>query len=410
MSNVVILSLVFPPDNVSTGQLMGDLACDLKSKGHNIRIITTLPHYNVQKTDLNENYFSKKLGRLIQVSDYYGIKAYHTFMPKKCNNSVKRILSWINFHLLSTLVGIFYIKKNDYIIVPSPPLTIGVSAWLIAKFHKSKFIYNIQELYPDYLADTGYLKNKTFLRFLYLIEYFVYKKAYAITAISSTMIKRLIKKGVPKKKLHLISNFVDTNFLSPRSKINKFSKKYNLHNSFIVSYAGNVGPAQNIMKLVDVALLCKLHKKIKFIIVGNGIEIKKINERISLLQLKNITILPYHSYEYVPYIYGSSDLSIVPLISDLSDNALPSKIYRIMACETAVLAFTKKGSDLDELIDCSQCGVNVDSGTAKDIAETIINLSSKKSEIKLMAKSGRKHVLQFYSRDIITEKYNHLLS
>ena len=46
MARILILSLVFRPDNVSTAQIMGELAVDLKARGHEVSVITTVPHYN----------------------------------------------------------------------------------------------------------------------------------------------------------------------------------------------------------------------------------------------------------------------------------------------------------------------------------------------------------------------------
>ena len=34
VANITLLSLIFPPDNVSTAQLMADLAEDLSAHGH----------------------------------------------------------------------------------------------------------------------------------------------------------------------------------------------------------------------------------------------------------------------------------------------------------------------------------------------------------------------------------------
>ncbi|NLF95082.1 MAG: glycosyltransferase family 4 protein, partial [Oligosphaeraceae bacterium] len=45
MANVLILSLIFSPDNVSTAQLMAGLAAELESRGHTLAVISTTPHY-----------------------------------------------------------------------------------------------------------------------------------------------------------------------------------------------------------------------------------------------------------------------------------------------------------------------------------------------------------------------------
>ena len=46
MANILLLTLVFPTDSVSTAQIMGDLAYDLQLFGHSLTVLTTTPHYN----------------------------------------------------------------------------------------------------------------------------------------------------------------------------------------------------------------------------------------------------------------------------------------------------------------------------------------------------------------------------
>src|SRR5262249_15548781 len=45
MSIILIHTLVFPPDSVSTAYLMGDLASELKKRGHEVKVLTATPHY-----------------------------------------------------------------------------------------------------------------------------------------------------------------------------------------------------------------------------------------------------------------------------------------------------------------------------------------------------------------------------
>ena len=42
--HVLMFSVVFPPDNVSTAHLVGYLADDLTAAGHRVSVITTTPH------------------------------------------------------------------------------------------------------------------------------------------------------------------------------------------------------------------------------------------------------------------------------------------------------------------------------------------------------------------------------
>ncbi len=225
MANILILTLVFPPDSVSTAQIMGELSKDLKDRGHKLTILTTSPHFNRDEEAERRQPLHNHWGSILRKSDYHGIPVYHTLMPRKGKKVFLRLLAWIGFHVISTLAGIINIPKSDIIISPSPPLTIGLSACVLGAFYRAPFIYNVQEIYPDIAISLGALSNKGLISLLYRLERFVYHKSIFITVIAPRMRQRLLEKGVPANKVKVIPNFVDTTDHHPLPKDNQFSRQ-----------------------------------------------------------------------------------------------------------------------------------------------------------------------------------------
>ena len=229
MARVVILSLVFPPDSVSTAQIMGELAVELKKLGHEVRILTTTPHYHRDIEAESKQPLSLHWGIFLRKSVFSDIPVYHIAMPQKKNSLTSRFFPFFHFHFFSCIAGMIVFKRPDIILVPSPPITIGISAWWLCLIHKAKYIYNVQEIYPDCAINLGAIRNPLVIRLLYKIESFVYRKSAAITVIAPKMAHRLLEKGVASNKISVIPNFVDINDMYPLPKDNKFSRKYNVH-------------------------------------------------------------------------------------------------------------------------------------------------------------------------------------
>ena len=101
MAHVLVLSLVFPPDAVSTAQIMGDLAVDLRALGHSVSVLTTTPHYNRDAEADGRQPRRPWWGRLVQRSDLHGMPVFHTAMPRKTGSIPMRLLAWTLFHVLS---------------------------------------------------------------------------------------------------------------------------------------------------------------------------------------------------------------------------------------------------------------------------------------------------------------------
>jgi colanic acid biosynthesis glycosyl transferase WcaI len=388
---------------------MGELGVDLQAKGHKVTVLTTTPHFNRDpEAELRQpihNYW----GRVLRKSDYHGVPVYHAIMPRKGKNISIRLLAWSGFHLISMAAGVITVSRPDVILAPSPPLTIGVCAWILAKYHRVRFIYNVQEIYPDIAVRLGALRNRWMIRVLHNLESFVYRKAKIITVIAPRMRQRLLEKGVSPDKLEVIPNFVDIGDLSPLPKENDFSRKRGIHQKFVISYAGNMGPAQGLETFIEAALLLQKEPLIHFVMMGDGILREFLKKRVEQSKLGNFTFLPQQPYSMMPQIYAASDVCLVPQAAETGCDAVPSKVYRIMACARPVLATTDPESDLAMLIKDAGCGETVPPERASDLADVIYKAYRDQGRWKEMGRAGRAHVVEHYSRLAVTRRYHDLI-
>lgn len=406
---ILILSLVFRPDNVSTAQIMGDLSLDLKSRGHDVFVITTVPHFNEDAEAMAAQSLSAYWGRLLQRSNYHGIEVLHAWMPRKGKSILLRIFAWLGFHAISTIAGLLTRFKPDVVLAPSPPLTIGVSAWLLGLRHKCPFIYNVQEIYPDVAVNLGVLKNKFIIKCFQHLESFVYDKAHVLAVISDDMANNICAKGVPKEKIRIIPNFVDVEDFHPLPKVNNFSQSYDLADKFVVSYAGNMGAPQGLGILIDAAHILRKESGIHFLIMGDGSERSSLIAKAQNLKLLNITLLPYQPYSLMAEAYASADASFVSQAPGTCNDGIPSKVYRIMACARPVIACTDADSTLARLVEKSEGGVVVRSGDAVALANVIQQAYLHRDTWLEKGVKARLFVLQSYSRPSISNMYHDLI-
>ncbi|MHB1055698.1 MAG: glycosyltransferase [Thermoleophilia bacterium] len=170
MAKVLIHSMIFAPDGVSTAYLYSDLASKLKELGHSITVLTTTPHFNVLETEMRRQPMTRERGNWLYFSEFDGIPVWHITMPKKSGDNTARMRSIIKFHLRALQFGLFSREKYDIILSPSPPLTIGAVSWLLAKRMHAKSIYNVQEIYPDFAIDQGVITNRWVIWLLRRLE------------------------------------------------------------------------------------------------------------------------------------------------------------------------------------------------------------------------------------------------
>ena len=409
MSNVLILSLVFPPDSVSTAEIMGDLATDLRARGHRVTVLTTTPHYNRDPVAERAQPLSGYWGPLLLSSDYRGISVFHVPAPAKTHSVPVRLLGWAGFHAVSTIAGVIMRDRPDVILVPSPPLSNGVAAWIIGRLRRAPFIYNVQELYPDIAINLGALRSQPVIRILGALERFVYRKASAISVIAPRMRDRLVAKSVPSNKIEVIPNFVDLGRLAPVPRLNEFSRRCNLDGAFAVTYAGNIGPAQGLDIVIEAARLLADEPRVRFLIIGDGMLRKSLAVAAATLPTQSVTMMPYQPNSLMPQIYGASDVCLVTQAAATGSDAIPSKVYRIMASSRPVVAVTEASSDLATLVRSAECGAVVEPGDAAGLAAVIRQGINAPDALVEQGARGRAHVAKRYSRETVSNQYDALI-
>ena len=131
LKRVLIHSIVFSPDGVSTAYLYNDIALGLVENGFEVVVLTTTPHYNLLQSELENHPLSKKIFGLYFVSYFNGIQVYHIPL-KKYKSTLKRIISFVYWHIASLILGLT-LKRVNFVLSPSPPLSIGFISLLISK-------------------------------------------------------------------------------------------------------------------------------------------------------------------------------------------------------------------------------------------------------------------------------------
>jgi colanic acid biosynthesis glycosyl transferase WcaI len=381
---ILLLSTYFRPDVASTGVIMSTLADEFVARGHEVTVLTSVPHYGVDRI---WNEFS---GGLCFTEQVRGMRIHrlYTHVARNRANLFSRALSYGSFSVLSIARGLF-VPRHDVILAPSPPLSNGVIADLLGRFRGTPFVYNVQDIWPDVAVRAGLLKNEKTIRRLKKMENYVYRHAAGITVISDGFRKNLLAKGVPEAKISIIPNFIDSEFITPQHKDNAFSKKHDIADKFVVLFAGNMGFSQGLETVLDAAKLLEGVPQIRFLMVGNGARRSAAEDYLKKLCIANVTFLPFQPHEQLPQMYGSADVCVIPLRSGFTNESVPCKLFTIMAAGKPAIAAVDPGSDTSELLERARCGVRVDPENPRSLADAILHYFQNPQEILEAGRNAR---------------------
>lgn len=405
---VLIHSLVFSPDSVSTAYLYNDIALKFKTEGYQVSVLTTTPHYNIVTSEVVKQPLTKKAFGLFYESNYNGIKVKHVYL-KKYKSTALRMLGFIYWHIISFFIGLFE-RKIDIIISPSPPLTIGFLNILMGKIKGAKVIYNVQEIYPDLLIEEGGLKSKVIISFLKWLEKFVYNNSDAVTTIDEVFYNTIIGRFKDPSKLHIIPNFVDTAVYRPISPenihIHLDESLFPRTKSLKLMYAGNIGFAQDWDILVALADELK-NAPVEFFVIGEGAEKGRLLSARKDKQLENLHIVPYQPRVLMPSLLAYADLQFIFMTPKTEGHGFPSKVYTIMACSKPLLVCSSDNTPIINFLKDKNCAFLFTDKKIDDKVQKMAKLlrGIKYSNLEEMGKNGYSHIAENYSKDSVTMKY-----
>jgi glycosyltransferase involved in cell wall biosynthesis len=406
MARVLIHSLIFSPDGVSTAYLYTDLAIELKKLGHEVTVLTTTPHFNVDCEQQKKQPLTRK-SRWLFWSERDGIPIWHISIPPKTSDSGARMRHMLIFHLRALWFGLCRAGKYDVILSPSPPLTIGAVSWLLAKRWRAKPVYNVQELYPDFAINQGVIKNPWVIRILRSLESFVYAKNERVITIGDKFRKAIISRGVPARKVLTIPNFVDVDLYHPMPKNNSFARQHGLVNRFIVMYAGNIGLAQYWDPMLEAASRTKA--EILYVVIGGGSKKNWLAEEIRGRKLENILLLDYQPREKMAEINASCDVATIIMEPRVEDDGFPSKIYTTMACARPSVICCSENSELVRIVRESKCGIWARPGQTADYVDALLAYRNDPNRIAVEGSAGRAFVQARYSRQVVSRLYHEMI-
>lgn len=300
--------------------------------------------------------------------------------------------------------------KADVMFIDSTPPIQGLVATIIKRIKGIPYVYDLQDIFPDSLVNTGLCTEKSiFYKIGRIVERITYKNADHIIAISEDFRKNIMEKGVPEEKISVIYNWVDENKVHYISREqNTLFDEYGIdRDKFYIAYAGNIGYTQNMDLLLDVADRLSGDPDIGFILVGDGAYMETVKKRINEQGLTNIALLPFQPYERISEVFSLGDVGLIISKSGIGNNSVPSKTWSYMAAGRPILASFDLHSELCELIRNHNCGVCVEPDNADLMIGAIEEM--KKTDSGISGRNGRNFIQQNLTREVGTKRYYKVL-
>lgn len=334
-------------------------------------------------------------------------------LMREGKNPVKRALRYFIGCLKQLCYGIFSkeARSCDVMLISSTPPIQGAMAALIKKFRHIPFVYNLQDIFPDSLVGTGMTHKGSLLwKVGRVIENFTYRNADKIVVISQDFKRNIMAKGVPEEKIEVIYNWVDEKEVTNVERAdNVLFDRYHLsREKFYITYCGNIGLTQNMDLLMECAKELSEMTEIQFVLVGEGADKPRVQERVQNEQIENITFLPFQPYSEISHVFSLGDIGLIISKPGVGMNSLPSKTWSIMSAGRPVVANFDE-NELKDIITDNHCGIFTKAGDKESFKEAILSLYHSSGMCAEYGRNGRLFVENNLTKEIGTRKWKDVI-
>lgn len=389
---LVILTQYFLPEMGAPQSRLYELAKGFQKEGWEVSIVTAMPNYPTGKI------FPGFKGKFSSLDHVDGIQVKRFWIyASNSKRAFPRIISMLSFSYTS-LFSLFFIrsKKADFLLVESPPLTLGFSAWVLSRLSGLKMIMNVSDIWPLSAKELGAMGDGFLYRILERLERFLYRKSHVCTGQSDEIVTHI--KATNVKNVFLFRNGVDVNRFS--SGILDSEKRTKL------VYAGLLGIAQGILSICENVNFKELG--VEFHIYGSGAEQETIEQYTKLNPDKGIKYMGTLSRDQIPVTLSSYGGALIALVKNIY-GAVPSKIYEAMAAGLPIV-FSGEGEGA-AIIHKHEAGWISKPSQWPDLKKAIQNfVSVQQNEYESMSLRNRQTAENHFNRQKQIIELSHFLS
>lgn len=353
---------VYPPLRSSGAVQLRDLSIEFARQGHEITVMVASPELDVP----------------CSIEMWNGVQVARLRTPKtKDVGYVRRTIGefLMPFSMLRNLrKSTLGKQKWDGIVWYSPTIFLGPIVSVLKKASGCRSYLIIRDIFPEWAVDMGLMGRGLPYRFFKAVANYQYSVADVIgiqTPGNRTYFTEWLKRS--RGQIEVLQNWLtDAPVRDCSIKVSEIA----LAGRKIFVYAGNMGIAQGMGILLDLAEQLRERSDIGFLFVGRGSDAQKLRNDARSRGLSNTAFFDEIDPDEIPGLYAQCDVGLVALDPRHKTHNIPGKFLSYMQSGLPVLASVNHGNDIVDLIESERVGrVSTDASaqTLKKLAEQLID-------------------------------------
>jgi colanic acid biosynthesis glycosyl transferase WcaI len=321
------LHTFFHPDTSSGGQLLGDIAFHLASRGHDIEVVATRGSYDGGARTLPSR------------ETINGVRVSRMWSPNLGRGSTLARAADLGTYAVGSAAHALTAPRVDRLVFFTHPPLLASIAPVIERLRGEPYIVVMMDLYPHIAIRSGMLRDDGLASwFAKALNVRTLRGAEQVVVLGRCMAREVAALGVPQERITTIQNWVDDEVILPiPSAENVLRQELGLSDAFVVMYSGNMGLGHRFEDILGAARRLKARKDIRFVFIGGGMRRGQIAEARDRHGLDNLILMDYLARDRLRYSLPMADAHFVSLRTGFEGLMVPSKAYGVMAAGRPLL-------------------------------------------------------------------------
>lgn len=347
--------------------------------------------------------------RTIETEARYGEKIlYSPAIQMKRKTAWMRLLNNLSFGVSSVFTAL-KVGKIDIVITTSPPPLVSIPGWIIARYKRAKLVYDVRDIWPDVALEMGsFSNNSLYCKIFHRITRFMYRHADWVSTVSVGKVTKLRKYVAEADsrvdvtdKVKFVSNGFDESILNSVLDQNMIDQ-YHLNDRFTCVYIGNIGLAQGLGSLLEIASKTR-HKNVQFLLFGIGAEKELLVRRAEEEHLEQVHFCGVIPHDKVFTLLSKAKLSFIPLKSANMKDSIPTKLYEALGIGCPVLLVAE--GDACEIVERTGMGRCVSPNHLDMLQETFDDMVENYEDYSSYREKAMDLIRSEYSRQQISRGF-----
>ena len=338
MKLALIIDDYLPHSTRVGAKMFHELAVELLNKGHQVVVITPQPEQ----------------GQSLVTSVLDGVEIWRFNSGKiKDIGKIKRAINetLLSFNAWRAIRKQMKPDSFDGVIYYSPSIFFGGLVSKIKKHCQCPAYLVLRDFFPQWAIDGGMIREGSLIeKYFRFFEKYSYEQADSIGVMSENNLKFFSEMTSNRYPTHILRNWASLEPVVRNHQQCSFRQQLGIENKTLFFYGGNIGHAQDMANLMRLAKKMQKYPEAHFLFVGQGDEVKLINDLARQWNLANFSYLPSVDQDTFKQLLQEIDVGLFSLASNHTAHNFPGKLLGYMLESKPILGSVNAGNDLLETI------------------------------------------------------------